>query len=656
MAEFGRRVAIPPPNTVRPSRTTASESGSKQSSTKFAAKSRAFFHAFTRGDAFTRPRNSFRKAIESARPVVFANRSRPAYAVYGGQASEVVKFLASCRQAFWGLGVFSGLSNILMLTASFFMLQVYDRVLPSRSVPTLLALLLLATVLYAFQGGLDLVRTRISGRIGRFLEETLGLRVFDAVVRLPLKTRGDGDGLQPLRDIDQVRGFLSSGGPSVLFDLPWMPLYLGICFYFHFWIGTVALVGAVVLVIFTILTELRMRGATKASAGFAMSRNALAIEGRRNAEVLKAMGMRHRAAARWHEVNRNYMAANEAASDVASGLGGMSKVFRMILQSGVLAVGAYLVIHQESTAGIIIASSILTARALAPVEMAIAHWKGFVSARQAAQRLDQLLTLLPEEDEPMELPAPERSLTVDRIQVVPPGAERPVLTDVSFALTSGQGLGIIGPSGSGKSSLARTLVGAWQQSHGKIKIDNAALDQWSPEALGQHLGYLPQDVELFDGSVAVNIARFDPAATPAAVLSAARAAGAHELILSFPDGYGTRIGEGGMSLSAGQRQRIALARAFYGDPFLVVLDEPSSNLDSDGEEALTKAVMSVRQRGGIVIIVTHRPKSLDGVDNVLVIAEGTARAFGEKDEVLNMVLRNSAPLPLRMAVDRGRIR
>ncbi len=421
-----------------------------------------------------------------------------------------------------------------MLTGSFFMLQVYDRVLPSRSVPTLIALLALAAILYVFQGALDLVRTRISGRIGRFLEETLGHRVYDAVVRMPLKTRGDGDGLQPMRDIDQVRTFLASGGPTALFDLPWIPLYLGICFYFHFWIGIVATAGALVLVGFTVLTDIRTRAATKASARFATSRNALAVEGRRNAEVLRAMGMRHRAAARWLEVNKNYMAANEAANDVASGIGGMSKVFRMVLQSGVLAVGAYLVVHGESTAGIIIASSILTSRALAPVELAIANWKGFVSARRSAQRLDELLTLLPKEDEPMELPAPEESLTVDGIHVAPPGAQRPVLHSVSFSLTKGQGLGIIGPSGSGKSSLARALVGVWPQIHGKIRIDGATLDQWSPEGLGRHIGYLPQDVELFDGSVAVNIARFDPKATPAAVLEAARAAGAHEADFVLP--------------------------------------------------------------------------------------------------------------------------
>lgn len=671
MAEFGRRASIPPPSrkqlsrTVIPaagsqgaSQTASSAAGSRRDSQsiEFGKKSRALFDAVTRGGRFSRSRDYMRESIERIRPLVFSSRRRGPLAAYTGQRSEIGDFLASCRQAFWGLAVFSGLSNILMLTGSFFMLQVYDRVLPSRSVSTLIGLLLLATILYVFQGGLDLIRTRISGRIGRYLEETLGLRVYDAVVRMPLKTRGDGDGLQPLRDIDQVRNFLASGGPTALFDLPWMPLYLGICFYFHFWIGMVALAGACVLIFLTVLAEIRTKGATKASAGFATSRNALAAEGRRNAEVLRAMGMRHRVAERWHQANMNFMAANEAASDAASGLGSMSKVFRTILQSGVLAVGAYLVIHQESTAGIIIASSILTARALAPVEMAIAHWKGFVSARQAGRRLDQLLTLLPKEEEPMELPAPERSLTVDRIHVVPPGAERPVLYDVSFALTSGQGLGIIGPSGSGKSSLARAIVGVWPQLHGKIRIDSAALEQWSPEALGRHFGYLPQDVELFDGSIAVNIARFDPKATPDAVLRAARAAGVHELILSFPDGYGTRIGEGGMALSAGQRQRIALARAFYGDPFLVVLDEPSSNLDSEGEAALTEAILNVRRRGGIVIVVTHRPKSLDGVDHVLVIADGTAKAFGDRDEVLNKVLRNSAPVPLRMAAEGGRTR
>lgn len=592
---------------------------------------------------------TFERMVEGARKRIFSGSSQPCND-YATPKSEIVGFLRSCRRIFWGMAAFSGVSNILMLTGSFFMLQVYDRVLPSRSIPTLIALLALAIVLYAFQGALDLIRSRISVRIGRHLDETLGLRVFDAVVQLPLKTRGDGDGLQPLRDLDQVRGFLSSGGPSALFDLPWMPVYIGICFLFHFWIGIAALVGALILIVITILTEARTKAPAKAFAQFAVMRNALASEGRRNAEVLHAMGMRRQAALRWYEINRKYLAAQEAASDVASGLGGTSKVFRAILQSSVLAVGAYLVIYQESTAGIIIAGSILTSRALAPVEVAIANWKGFVSARQSAHRLDQLLTLLPKEEERLSLPAPVESVTVHQVHINAPGSDKSIVSDVSFKLSKGEGLGIIGPSGSGKSTLARAMVGVWPQLRGKITLDNAALGQWSPEALGQHIGYLPQNVELFDGSIAVNIARFDPQATPEAVLEASRAAGAHDLILSFPNGYGTKIGEGGMALSAGQRQRIGLARAFYGNPFLVVLDEPTSNLDADGEEALTEAILNVRRRGGITVVIAHRPKALDGVDHALVLAEGKAQSFGKKDDVLRKVLRTGAP-PLKVVGD-----
>ncbi|UTD27969.1 type I secretion system permease/ATPase [Bradyrhizobium sp. WD16] len=588
------------------------------------------------------------RSIETVRRRLFSGRTRPADD-YDGLRSEVAGFLASCRRIFWGLAAFSGLGNLLMLTGSFFMLQVYDRVLPSRSVPTLIGLLVLATVLYLFQGGLDLVRSRISVRIGRHFDERLGLRVFDAVVRLPLKTRSDGDGLQPLRDLDQVRSFLSGGGPSALFDLPWMPIYLGICFLFHFWIGVTALTGALVLVGITVLTEMRTRGPAKAFSRLAVSRSALAAEGRRNAEVLQAMGMRRQAAQRWQDVNSKYLAAHERASDVASGLGGISKVFRSILQSLVLAVGAYLVINQESTAGIIIAGSILTARALSPVEIAIANWKGFVAARQSGDRLDQLLKLLPEEEEPLALPAPSQALVVEQLHVAAPDSEKQILTDVSFELRSGQAVGIIGPSGSGKSALARALVGVWPRLRGRIKLDNAALDQWSAEAMGKHIGYLPQDVELFEGSIAVNIARFDEQATPGAVLEAAKAAGAHDLILSLPDGYATSVGEGGMALSAGQRQRIGLARAFYGNPFLVVLDEPSSNLDADGEEALTEAIQSARRRGGIAVVIAHRPKALDAVDQVLVIGEGRVKSFGPKEEVLRKVLR--PPVPLKVVAE-----
>ena len=594
-----------------------------------------------------RVRQRLKQFLDAGRPIFFSKMKRPVD-IPGEARSEVAAFLASCRRVFWGMAAFSGLSNILMLTSSFFMLQVYDRVLPSRSVPTLIALIFLATALYVAQGALDLIRSRISVRIGRHFDETLSLRVFDALARLPLKARGDGDGLQPLRDLDQVRAFLSSGGPSAIFDLPWMPLYLAISFLFHFWIGTTALIGVIILVAITLLTELRTKTPAKAFAGFAMARNALAVEARRNAEVLHAMGMRRQAAARWSDANRKYLTAHESATDVATGLGGISKVFRMVLQSTVLAVGAYLVIHQEATAGIIIASSILTARALAPVDMAIANWKGLVAARQSGQRLNQLLTILPAEEERLALPPPKHSLTVDRLHVLAPGSDKRVINDVSFALKSGQGLGIIGPSGSGKSSLARALVGVWTKLHGHVRLDNAPLEQWESGALGQHIGYLPQDVELFEGSVLANIARFYPNATANAVLEAARAADVHDLILSFPDGYSTRIGEGGMALSAGQRQRIGLARALYGNPFLVVLDEPSSNLDAEGEGALTQAILNVRHRGGIAVVVAHRPKALDALDHVLAIAEGKTLCFGPRDQVLKKILRNPAHL---MAVD-----
>ena len=553
--------------------------------------------------------------------------------------------LKSCRNVFLGLGLISGVINILMLTGSFFMLQVYDRVLPSQSVPTLVGLALLATTLYAFQGALEMIRSRVNVRIGAHLDQTLSSRVYDALVRLPLKTRGDGDGLQPLRDLDYVRGFLSGGGPAAFFDLPWLPIYLGICFLFHFWIGVTALAGSLVLVVLALLTEYRMRAPTKEAARFATTRTAFAAAGRRNAEVLRAMGMGGHVGNRWSAANRDYLIANERASDIASGLGGISKVFRTILQSAVLAVGAYLVIHQESTSGIIIASSILTSRALAPVELAIANWKGFVAARQGAHRLYQLLELLPAEQELMKLPKPKSVLSVANVAVLPPGGDKLVVNDISFELRSGQGLAIIGPSGSGKSSLARALVGVWQPARGSVRLDRATLDQWSSEVLGQHIGYLPQDVELFDGAVASNIGRFDAKAKPEAILEAAQAAGVHELILSLPSGYATQIGELGTAISGGQRQRIALARALYGNPFLVVLDEPSSNLDSEGEGALTQAIMNVRARGGIVIVVAHRPSALAGIDQVLVMRDGQLQICGPKEEILNKLMRAQVPLP-----------
>jgi len=494
---------------------------------------------------------------------------------------------------------------------------------------------------------LELIRSRLLVRIGMGLDTRLSGQVYAALMRLPLRTKLAGDGLQSLRDLDQVRSFLSSAGPTALFDLPWMPLYLGICFLFHFWIGMAALAGAVILFGLTLLAEMRTREPTKRANSQAAARNTLAEATRRNVEVLQAMGFGSRIAERWSGINADYLDTNAKASDLAGTLGTISKILRMMLQSGVLAIGAYLVIHQEATGGIMIASSIMMGRALAPIELAIAHWKGFVTARQAWARLTPLLALLPETATSVSLPAPISALSVEGISVTPPGERRVVVQDAGLALEKGAGLGIIGPSASGKSSLVRAIAGIWLPVRGTVRLDGATLDQWSPEELGKHVGYLPQDVQLFDGTIAENISRFELQAPSDKILAAARAAGVHDLVVHLQDGYETRIGEAGSALSAGQRQRVALARALYGDPFLVILDEPNSNLDSEGEVALTVAIQGVRERGGIAVVVAHRPSALASLDQVLVMAGGRVQAFGPKNEVLNKVTR-PAGVPLKV--------
>jgi ATP-binding cassette subfamily C protein len=559
--------------------------------------------------------------------------------------SELSTALAACRSAFLGVALFSALLNVLYLTGSFYMLEVYDRVLPSRSLPTLVGITLLALLLFAFQGLFDIVRSRILVRIGRGIDEAVNERVYDVLVKLPLRT-SSAHGLQPLRDLDQVRSFLSSVGPAALFDLPWMPLYLGICYLFHPWIGIAATAGGLILIAVTLLTELLTRAPAAEAASRAGNRTSLAEAGRRNAEAVQAMGMAGWLGSRWRQSNRDYLAAHQRTADIAAGLGGLSKVLRMALQSGVLGIGAWLVINQQATAGIIIASSILTSRALAPIELAIAHWRGFVSARQSWRRLDVLLGKLPADPQRLALPKPAHSLAVEAVSIVPPGTQRVVVQDMAFQLKAGQGLGIIGPSASGKSSLARAIVGVWSAIRGKIRLDGAALDQWSSQALGPHIGYLPQDMELFAGTVAENIARFEPQAPSEQVIAAATAAGVHELILGLPEGYETQIGDAGTALSAGQRQRIGLARALYGEPFLVVLDEPNANLDHEGEEALARAILGVRARGGIAIVIAHRPSALAGVDSLLVMRAGRLESFGPKETVLKQALR---PAPLRVA-------
>ncbi|MBR0691961.1 type I secretion system permease/ATPase [Bradyrhizobium lablabi] len=568
--------------------------------------------------------------------------------------SELSDALRACRGAFIGVGLMSCMINLLYLTGSVFMLEVYDRVLPSRSVPTLVGLIIIAGGLYIAQGMLDLLRGRILGRVGTALDEALNARVFDTVVRLPLMVGNRSEGLQPLRDLDNVRSFLGSMGPGAFFDLPWLPFYMAICFAFHWLLGVTALIGAVILVTLTLITEYMSRSPAKEAMTLAARRNDLAASSRRNAEVLVAMGMAGRMNNRWNEANEDYLAGNQRASDVTGGLGAVAKVLRMMLQSAVLGVGAYLVIQQEATGGIIIAGSILSARALAPVDLAIAHWKGFVAARQSWQRLNRLLQQIPPRAAQTLLQAPSKRLLVEGVTMVAPGDQRVIVQDVTFAVEAGSGVGVIGPSGSGKSSLIRALVGVWTPVRGKVRLDGAALDQWSSDVLGRYIGYLPQDVELFGGSVAQNICRFDPEAKSDAIIAAAKEAGVHEMIIKMREGYDTQVGEQGTALSAGQAQRVALARALYGNPFLIVLDEPNSNLDSEGDEALTRAVRAARERGAVVVVVAHRPIGIEGVDQLLVLKDGRMQTFGPKETVLGQVLQRVAPPPpIKIVSDAG---
>jgi ATP-binding cassette subfamily C protein len=576
-----------------------------------------------------------------------------AAAAPGVRRSELGQALRACRSAFIGVGLMSCMINLLYLTGSIFMLEIYDRVLPSRSVPTLVGLVIIAGGLYAAQGVLDLLRGRILGRIGTSLDEAINARVFETIVRLPLLVGNRTEGVQPLRDLDNVRSFLGSMGPGAFFDLPWLPFYMAICFAFHWLLGVTALVGALILITLTLITEFMSRAPAREAMSLAARRNDLAATSRRNAEVLIAMGMSGRLNQRWGEANEQYLAGNQRASDVSGGLGAVAKVLRMMLQSAVLGVGAYLVINQEATAGIIIAGSILSARALAPVDLAIAHWKGFVAARQSWHRLTRLLQQMPASGAQTLLQPPSKKLSVEGVSIVPPGDQRLIVQDVTFAIEAGSGVGIIGPSGSGKSSLVRALVGVWMPARGKVRLDGAALDQWSSDVLGRYVGYLPQDVELFAGSVAQNICRFDPEARSDAIIAAAKEAGVHEMIIKMREGYDTQIGEQGTALSAGQAQRVALARALYGNPFLIVLDEPNSNLDSEGDEALTRAVRSARERGAVVVVVAHRPIGIEAVDQLLVLKDGRMQAFGPKEQVLGQVLRVAPPPPIKIVSEAG---
>jgi ATP-binding cassette subfamily C protein len=547
--------------------------------------------------------------------------------------------LSGCWPGLVGVGVFSAVINILALTGSIYMLQVYDRVLPSQSVPTLIGFTIGMLGLYAIYGLLDFVRLRLLVRMGNRLYRNLQQKVFAISLSLPLFAGQDANRMQPLRDLDQLRGFLSGLGPTVVFDAPWIPFYMVVIYLLHPSLGLLATIGAIVIVLLTVIAEIIGRGPAARASETLIAQRVLADAGRRNAEVVQAMGLSGRLAGRWGDVSRAYLKNQERLSDIVGGTGSLSKALRMALQSSVLGLGAYLVIGGEASPGVIIASSILLGRSLAPVDAAIANWRGFLAARSSYSGLTAALDTFGDQKTPMELPRPQEQLSVEELTIAPPGMPRPTVLNVSFRLASGAGLAIVGPSGSGKTTLVRALVGVWKPARGTVRLDGAALDQWSSDLLGSHIGYLPQDVELFDGTVADNISRFEGRSDPKGVMAAARAAGVDKMIMRLPEGFQTRIGEGGTALSAGQRQLIGLARALYGDPFLVVLDEPNSNLDADGDVALAGAILAVRRRGGIAIVVAHRPSALVNIDQVLVLSNGMLHAFGPREEVLANVIR-----------------
>jgi ATP-binding cassette subfamily C protein PrsD len=541
-----------------------------------------------------------------------------------------------------GIAVFSGVINILMLSGSLYMLQVYDRVIPSRNTATLLGLSLMVLFAYLVQGYFDALRARMLCRVATLFDAGLQRSIHTALATLPLRGVKPLLMQQPLRDLDQVRSFMSSTGPTAFLDMPWIPIFLVALFLFHPAIGVTALLGTAAIIAMTLLTERMSRGAVKAATDSSAQRQVLADVTQRNAEVIRAMGMLDRFTVRWSEANERYLRQNIRATDMYANLGSAAKVLRYVLQSGMLGIGAYLVVADSASGGIMIASSIMMGRALAPVEIALGSWKQLVAARQGIVRLREICRATAAAPAPpVLLPRPCRELSVRDLAVAAPETGKTIVSNVSFSLTAGMGLALLGASASGKTSLSKALVGIWPAEQGVVRLDGAALDQWRNEDLGRHIGYLPQDVSLFDGTVAENICRFDEGADSDAILKAAQVAGVHDLILRLPEGYSTRIGQGGISLSAGQRQRIGLARAVFGDPFLVVLDEPNANLDTDGENALSRAIQILRHNKSIVIVISHRPSALTSLNMAMVLYEGKSIAFGPCEEIFARVRRQT---------------
>ncbi len=561
-------------------------------------------------------------------------RVRQAAPIPATGKGELWDAIAASRRPFMATGLFSLIINLLMLTGPLFMLQVYDRVMSSGSIPTLVGLTVLTTALYAIVGALELVRSRIIVRIGTEVDGRLADRVFRASLRRSLLTTAPS--ATALRELDSLRNFLGGQGPLTFFDAPWTPIYLLVIFMVHWTLGVAATLGAALLLGLAWVSETRSRAPLLEAGKAAGQSLELAETGQRNAEALVSMGMASAYRARWHTANDESLGWQVRAADKLGGMSALSKSLRLLLQSLMLALGAALALTGDISAGSIIAATIIFGRALAPVEQAIGHWRSYLKARESYDKLYELLAGEPEPPHRMALPTPKGHLTVEGLRVASPDTRNLILSGISFFVEPGQMLAVIGPSASGKSTLVRSLVNLWPPFSGSIKLDGARLDQWDPEALGQHIGYLPQNVGLFAGTVKENIARFKDDASDAEIIEAAKQAHAHELILLLPQGYDTQLGAFGAYLSAGQRQRIALARALFRNPALVVLDEPNSNLDRAGDEALSSAIDGMRSRGQAVVLVSHRVQAIGKADLLLYLEKGTQRAFGPRREVMKM--------------------
>ena len=558
--------------------------------------------------------------------------------------APLFRALGEYKSILISVGCFTALINLLMLVPSIYMLQVYDRVLSSQNETTLVMLTLMVVGFFAFIGLLEVVRSFVVIRIGSQLERRFNLRVYKAAFERNLQ-RGQGHAGQSLGDLTAIRQFITGPALFAFFDAPWFPIYLFVIFLFNVWLGVLATAGAVLLIALACLNEYLTKKPLGEASTFSQQSTQLATSHLHNAETIQAMGMLGALRKHWFAVHAQFLGQQNRASDTGSVISALSKSLRLCLQSLVLGLGAFLVIKGDMTAGMMIAGSILMGRVLSPIDQLIAVWKQWSSAKLAYQRLDDLLREFPPEVEQMKLPAPKGQVSFEQVSAGPPGRRVATLHQVSFNLVAGEVLGVLGASGSGKSTLARVLVGVWPTLAGTVRLDGADIHRWDRDDLGPHIGYLPQDIELFSGSIAENIARFREADAQL-VVEAARQAGVHEMILRLPQGYDTLLGDAGSGLSGGQKQRVALARALYGSPCLVVLDEPNSNLDTVGDAALSRAIAQLKADGRTVVLVTHRSSSLAQTDKLLVLNEGRTQAFGPTAEVLKALAGAQKPTSL----------